>query len=220
VARVPLSDARVDVQRASEDSSIFPASTPPCATPWRYGWPTMSISRRAEARPHAPKLVRCPLWPPIGPLVRLRRERARDFSSRLKNDTESRIWSRGCSCASRISIDSATPVSRFVRAWAPRNRASTRRPVHRTITPSAARSTFMRRDSCTWIRSGTAPGLLQSGFIHILQGTDHRLFLLRLVRAFRKWWSLVAYRDRVPRRPSITLIATALARASALVRPS
>jgi len=49
-----------------------------------------------------------------------------------------------------------------------------------------------------------------SGFVHILGGTDHLLFLLCLVVPFRRFWPLVAIVTAFTVAHSITLIATAL----------
>ena len=49
-----------------------------------------------------------------------------------------------------------------------------------------------------------------SGFLHILGGTDHLLFLLCLVIPFRRFWPLVAIVTAFTVAHSITLIATAL----------
>jgi hypothetical protein len=49
-----------------------------------------------------------------------------------------------------------------------------------------------------------------SGFVHILGGTDHLLFLLCLVVPFRRFWPLAAIVTAFTVAHSITLIATAL----------
>jgi hypothetical protein len=55
-----------------------------------------------------------------------------------------------------------------------------------------------------------ALGFVYSGFVHILGGTDHLLFLLCLVVPFRRFWPLVAIVTAFTVAHSITLIATAL----------
>ena len=49
----------------------------------------------------------------------------------------------------------------------------------------------------------------QLGFLHILEGTDHLLFLLCLVVPFRRFWPLVAIVTAFTVAHSITLIASA-----------
>jgi len=55
-----------------------------------------------------------------------------------------------------------------------------------------------------------ALSFVYSGFLHILGGTDHLLFLLCLVVPFRRFWPLVAIVTAFTVAHSITLIATAL----------
>jgi hypothetical protein len=55
-----------------------------------------------------------------------------------------------------------------------------------------------------------ALSFVYSGFLHILGGTDHLLFLLCLVVPFRRFWPLVAIVTAFTLAHSITLIATAL----------
>jgi hypothetical protein len=55
-----------------------------------------------------------------------------------------------------------------------------------------------------------ALSFVHSGFVHILGGTDHLLFLLCLVVPFRRFWPLVAIVTAFTVAHSITLIATAL----------
>jgi hypothetical protein len=55
-----------------------------------------------------------------------------------------------------------------------------------------------------------ALSFVYSGFVHILGGTDHLLFLLCLVVPFRRFWPLVAIVTAFTVAHSITLIATAL----------
>src|SRR4051812_6937230 len=55
-----------------------------------------------------------------------------------------------------------------------------------------------------------ALSFVRSGFVHILGGTDHLLFLLCLVVPFRRFWPLVAIVTAFTLAHSITLIATAL----------
>jgi hypothetical protein len=55
-----------------------------------------------------------------------------------------------------------------------------------------------------------ALSFVYSGFVHILGGTDHLLFLLCLVVPFRRFWPLVAIATAFTVAHSITLIATAL----------
>jgi hypothetical protein len=51
---------------------------------------------------------------------------------------------------------------------------------------------------------------IHSGFIHILEGTDHLLFVLCLVVPFRRFWPLAAIVTAFTVAHSITLIVTAL----------
>jgi len=55
-----------------------------------------------------------------------------------------------------------------------------------------------------------ALSFVYSGFVHILGGTDHLLFLLCLVVPFRRFWPLAAIVTAFTVAHSITLIATAL----------
>ena len=55
-----------------------------------------------------------------------------------------------------------------------------------------------------------ALSFVHSGFVHILGGTDHLLFLLCLVVPFRRFWPLAAIVTAFTVAHSITLIATAL----------
>jgi hypothetical protein len=55
-----------------------------------------------------------------------------------------------------------------------------------------------------------ALSFVYSGFLHILGGTDHLLFLLCLVVPFRRFWPLAAIVTAFTVAHSITLIATAL----------
>jgi len=59
-----------------------------------------------------------------------------------------------------------------------------------------------------WYQS--ALSFVHSGFVHILGGTDHLLFLLCLVVPFRRFWPLAAIVTAFTVAHSITLIATAL----------
>ena len=112
---------------------------------------------------------------------------------------------RRCStCCS--SIRSQSDRSRVLdsirasRAWA---RASRRRCAScRRTAPSARSSSTATRASCGSIRAGIRRRCASSssGFFHILDGTDHLLFLLCLVIPFRRLRPLVADRHGVHRR--------------------
>src|SRR5204862_3977963 len=51
---------------------------------------------------------------------------------------------------------------------------------------------------------------IHSGFVHILEGTDHLLFVLCLVVPFRRFWPLAAIVTAFTVAHSITLLMTAL----------
>jgi len=59
-----------------------------------------------------------------------------------------------------------------------------------------------------WYQAGVS--FVHSGFVHILGGTDHLLFLLCLVVPFRRFWPLVAIVTAITLAHSITLLASAL----------
>ena len=79
-------------------------------------------------------------------------------------------------------------------------------------TESNGRSSWRAiRGSSDWIRAGTRPRwrFVELGFLHILDGTDHLLFLLCLVIPFRRLRPLVLVVTAFTIAHSITLIASA-----------
>ena len=214
LVRVPLSAMR-DVDVPTRGSGFVDLAR--AAVPLRDAttlWLVQSIDLFEEgARLPAPQIVAVRVSLPSDPSFRTYDEALAHVTGPACRRTPICTGSRGCSTCSSSTrssrIDRASRLRPGCRGWAcawSPSCGSCRRAAR--CAPSSSRAI---PGWCASTRAGTRRrcGSSRSGFSHILDGTDHLLFLLCLVIPFRRLRPLVLVVTSFTVAHSVTLIASA-----------